>query len=190
MLEACQVPAGGQPCPSTSRASSCGLITAWRVSSMSDEHRTPRVPPSWFVHTAWRVHRALHRLSGGRFLWTPANKRGWGTMRLTTLGRRSGQPRRVIIGYLEDGHDLVALAMNGWEAGHPAWWLNLEATADAVVRLTDQPPRAVRARQAVGAERARLWQRWLDVDPQLDGYAGLRSTETPVVVFEPRDPTT
>lgn len=149
--------------------------------------RTPRVPPPWFVHTAWRVHRALYRLSGGRFLWTTSNKRGWGALRLTTTGRKSGQERSVIIGYLEDGHDLVAIAMNGWDEGHPAWWLNLEATPDAVVRLAGQPPRRVRARAAVGAERDRLWERWLHVDPNLDDYAARRSTETPVVVLEPRD---
>jgi hypothetical protein len=39
----------------------------------------------------------------------------------------------------------------------------------------------------VGEERARLWQRWAEVDPNLDAYAGGRSTKTPVVVLEPRD---
>ena len=149
--------------------------------------RPPRVPPVWFVHTAWRVHRALHRLSGGRFLWTPGNRRGWGALHLTTTGRRSGQPRAVIIGYLEDGPDLVALAMNGWQEGHPAWWLNLEANPTAVVRRSGLSPRAVRARQATGGERDRLWQRWLAVDSRLDGYAGRRTTRTPVVVLEPAD---
>ena len=43
--------------------------------------------------------------------------------------------------------------------------------------------------QAAGEERDRLWQRWAAVEPQLDGYAGRRSTETPVVVLEPRDGT-
>lgn len=148
--------------------------------------RPPRVPPPWFVHAAWRVHRGLHRLSGGRFLWTPSNRRGWGALRLTTTGRRSGDERSVIIGYLEDGPDLVTLAMNGWDEGHPSWWLNLEAHPDAVVRLAHQPPRPVRARAAEGPERERLWQRWAAVNPELDGYAGRRSTRTPVVVLEPR----
>ena len=149
--------------------------------------RPPRVPPPWFVHTAWRVHRALYRISGGRFLWTPSNKRGWGALRLTTVGRTSGQQRTVILGYLEDGADLVTLAMNGWEEGHPAWWLNLQAHPDAVVRLAGQDPRPVRARAATGEERDRLWQRWGAINADLDAYAGRRSTETPVVVLEPRD---
>jgi deazaflavin-dependent oxidoreductase (nitroreductase family) len=146
----------------------------------------PRTPPPWFVHLAWRVHRGLHRLSGGRFLWTPENKRGWGALHLTTTGRRSGQPRGVILGYLEDGDDLVLLAMNGWDEGDPAWWLNLKQQPEAVVRPPHGAPRTVHARAATGEERERLWQRWLAVDPGLAALAARRATDTPVVVLTPR----
>ena len=156
----------------------------------TEANRPPRVPPPWFVHVAWRVHRVLHRLSGGRFLWTPANKRGWGALRLTTVGRTSGREREVIVGYLEDGPDLVLLAMNGWDEGDPAWWRNLQAHPDAVVRLAGQQPRPVRAAQVTGEERERLWRRWAAVEPQLDGHAARRSTETPVITLAPRDGTT
>jgi deazaflavin-dependent oxidoreductase (nitroreductase family) len=148
--------------------------------------RAPRHPPPWFVHTAWRVHRALYRLSGGRFVWTTSNKRGWGTLHLTTIGRKSGQERNVIIGYLEDGPNLVAIAMNGWDEGEPAWCRNLEAHPDAVIRLPHEQPRLVHARPAAGEERNRLWQRWVAVDPRIDAYATRRLAETPVVVLEPR----
>ncbi|MCC6339847.1 MAG: nitroreductase family deazaflavin-dependent oxidoreductase [Acidimicrobiia bacterium] len=151
--------------------------------------RRPKLQPPWFIHAFWRVHRGLHRLSGGRFLWTTASRRGWGALRLTTTGRRSGKERSVIIGYIEDGANLVALAMNGWDEGHPAWWLNLEARPDAVVRQAHQPSRPVRARRAVGEERDRLWARWAGIDAGLDALAGSRSVDTPVVVFEPREGT-
>lgn len=85
--------------------------------------RPPNAPPPGFVHTAWRAHRALYRLSGSRALWTTSNERGWGALRLTTIGRKSGQERSVIIGYVEDGPNLVAIAMNSWDEGHPSWWL-------------------------------------------------------------------
>lgn len=147
--------------------------------------RAPKVPPSWFVHVAWRVHRALYRISGGRFLWTPANKRGWGALRLTTIGRRTGEERSVIVGYLEDGDDLALMAMNGWDEGHPAWWLNLQVQPEAVVRLAHGRPRTVRAREASGEERERLWQRWKDVDGDLDPLAARRTTEPAMVLLEP-----
>ena len=159
-------------------------IDTTTVTSAPAHQRPPKKPPAWFVHTAWRIHRGLHRLTGGRFLWTTTNKRGWGALLLTTTGRLSGEERKVIIGYLEDGPNLVAIAMNGWDEGHPAWWRNLQANPDATVRLAHEEPQRVHAREATGDERARLWQRWLDTDPELTAHAGTRTTITPVVVLE------
>ena len=153
---------------------------------MADERRPVRVPPRWFVRTFWRAHRAVYRLTGGRLgLWTTANKRGWGTLRLTTVGRRSGQQRTVLLGYLEDGPDLVVLAMNGWGAGEPAWWLNLQAEPTATVHVAGSLPGQVVAHTAQGEERGRLWNLWRSVEPNLDEYAALRSTPTDVVVLTP-----
>ncbi len=151
--------------------------------------RPPRLPPAWFKHAFWRVHRVLYRLSGGRFLWTPASKRGWGALHLTTVGCKSGKARNVILGYLEDGSNLVVLAMNGWDEGLPAWWLNLQSQPDAVIRLAHQPARPIHARVALGDEQERLWQRWLTIEPEIDVFANRRSAGTPVVVLEPRDGT-
>jgi deazaflavin-dependent oxidoreductase (nitroreductase family) len=106
-------------------------------------------------------------------------------MRLTAVGRTSGRERSVIIGYVEDGANLVAIAMNGWDEGDPSWCLNLQAHPDVVVKVAGRSPRPVRARVAVAEERDRLWALWLAIDPKLDAYAGRRSTSTPVIVLEP-----
>lgn len=143
-----------------------------------------RVPPRWFVRLVWRAHRGLHRVTRGRLgLWRPRSGR-WGTLRLTTTGRRSGRERSVIIAYLEDGGNLVVLAMNGWAGPDPAWWLNLRARPEATVELAGAS-RTVRARRATGAERARLWDRWRELERRLDAYAARRGRETAVVVLEP-----
>jgi hypothetical protein len=92
----------------------------------------------------------------------------------------------VIIGYLEDGPNLISMAMNGWGAGEPAWWLNLQAHPEAVVELAGGIRREVVGRAAVGQEREQLWQRWRELDERLDGFAALRAHETAVVVLEPR----
>lgn len=156
---------------------------------MTTEERTVRTPPRALIRSFWLLHRAAHRVTGGRFgLQRPAEGRRFGMMRLATVGRRSGKARVAIIGYYEDGLNLVTLAMNGWGTTDPAWWLNLQANADAVVGLADGP-RAVRARAATGAERDRLWARfgefpgWGD---DIDALAGRRAANTTVVVFEPR----
>jgi F420H(2)-dependent quinone reductase len=144
----------------------------------------PRLQPRWFIRTFWAVHRFVYRLTGGRLgLWRP-KPGGWGTLRLTTIGRRTGTERSAILGYFEDGPNLVTLAMNGWADPEPAWWLNLQAHPDATVDLPDGP-RAVRARAADGDERARLWAGWREHGDDVDSYATLRSRETAVVVLEP-----
>lgn len=151
--------------------------------------RPPRLPPRWFMRAFWLIHRRVYRLTGGRVgLWRPKRK-GWGALRLTTTGRRTGKARSVMVGYFEDDPNLVILAMNGWGAGEPAWWLNLQAHPDAHVDHPDGP-REVTARAARGDERDRLWARWREIDEGLDAYAARRGGETAVVILEPRDPTT
>jgi deazaflavin-dependent oxidoreductase (nitroreductase family) len=92
----------------------------------------------------------------------------------------------VILGYLEEGPNLFAMAMNGWGAAEPAWWLNLQAHPKAVVELAGGIRREVVGRAAAGEERERLWQRMRDLDKHLDAYTARRPNETAVVVFEPR----
>jgi deazaflavin-dependent oxidoreductase (nitroreductase family) len=135
------------------------------------------------VRLAWFTHRGLYRVTGGRVgLWRPKPGR-WGALRLTTIGRRSGEERSVILGYFEDGPNLVTMAMNGWSEGEPAWWLNLQAQPQARVEIAGGGF-PVTGKEAKGEERARLWARWGEIDKDLDSYAALRSTETAVVVLE------
>ncbi|PZG07120.1 nitroreductase family deazaflavin-dependent oxidoreductase [Micromonospora craterilacus] len=153
--------------------------------SIENRAKNPWLPPRWFIRLAWSVHRRLYRVSGGRVgLWRP-RVNGWGTLRLTVVGRRTGQQRSVILGYIEDGSNLVTLAMNGWGEGEPGWWLNLQTHPEASVDLVDGR-RSVRGHAATGDERLRLWARWREIDKNLDAYAALRSSETAVVVLEPR----
>jgi deazaflavin-dependent oxidoreductase (nitroreductase family) len=145
------------------------------------------LPPRWFIRLAWIAHRRLCQWTGGRLgLWRP-RPGGWGAMSLTTTGRRTGRARAVILGYLEDGPDLITLAMNGWGDAEPAWWLNLQAHPDATARLVGGP-RPVTARAAEGDERERLWDRFRLVTRNLDTYAARRSRPTAVVVLQPRQP--
>jgi deazaflavin-dependent oxidoreductase (nitroreductase family) len=91
----------------------------------------------------------------------------------------------VLLGYYEDGPNLVTLAMNGWAAPEPAWWLNLQAHPDATVE-TKGELRMVRGRAASGEERERLWNRLREQNQDLEAYAAMRPVETAVVVLEPR----
>ena len=150
---------------------------------IDDTHRA-WLPPRWFVTSFWKGHRAWFRVTRGRRGLWPATADTWGTMRLTVVGRRTGQPRSVILGYFEDGPDLVTLAMNGWGPEEPAWWLNLQAHPDAQVQLFDGTVRRVSAHAAQGEDRDRLWARQRHYDERLDEYARRRPGGTAVVVLE------
>ena len=92
-----------------------------------------------------------------------------------------------MVGYFEDGPNLVTLAMNGWGTAEPAWWLNLQASAAATVDIAGGT-RAVRARAAVGEERERLWATFRDYPgwgSDLGGLTAQRPGETAIVVLEP-----
>ncbi|MCY3663358.1 MAG: nitroreductase/quinone reductase family protein [bacterium] len=142
------------------------------------------MPPRWFVRLAWRIHSGLYRLTRRRKGLRPPRPNQYGLMHLTAIGRRSGRERPVMLAYVEDGPNLVTLAMNGWDPAEPAWWLNLQATPEAHVALVDGE-RDVVARVATDEERRRLWQRWAEVNKKLDAFAERRPNGTAVVVLEP-----
>ncbi len=156
------------------------------MAATEEPGKSPRLQPRWFIRSFWAAQRALYRASRGRVGLRRATATQWGMMRLRTIGRRSGVERAAILGYFEDGPDLVTMAMNGWADPEPSWWLNLQANPEAVVDLPDGP-RAVRGRAARSDERPRLWERWKAYDgADLDGYAAYRSRETAVVILSPR----
>ena len=155
---------------------------------MSESPATsPSLPPRWFIRSFWVGQRALFAITRGRLGLRTATPDRWGMMRLRTVGRRTGEERKAILGYFEDGPDLVTMAMNGWADAEPAWWLNLQANPDVTVDLPGGS-RAVHGRAADPDERPRLWARWaaFNTDEELDGFAARRSRETAVVILSPR----
>ena len=152
---------------------------------LREPERAPRLPPRWFIRFFWVAHRAVYSITGGRVGLRRAKVDRWGMLRLRTVGRRTGAERTAILGYLEDGPNLVTLAMNGWADPEPAWWLNLQANPHARIDLASGS-RNVDGRAAVGEERARLWAMWVDQDEGTDAYAAKRSRDTAVVILEPR----
>jgi deazaflavin-dependent oxidoreductase (nitroreductase family) len=142
--------------------------------------KKPTMPPGWIIRIIWAMHRAAYRWTGGRRgLWrSKAGK--WGTFRLHTVGRTSGKERIAILGYQEDGPNIVTVAMNGWMEGDPAWWINLQANPDARIELKGRTLN-VHARAAAGDERERLWHLF----PNNKRFVDHRATHTAVVVLEP-----
>jgi F420H(2)-dependent quinone reductase len=164
-------------------------VTAAKGNQAVEQAAEPvKLPPRPLIRVFWMIHRALVRLSGGRIgLRRPMQGATFGMLRLQTVGRRSGQKRSAMIGYFEDGSNLVTLAMNGWGQAEPAWWLNLQANPEATVEAPDGR-RVVRARAATGGERDRLWAAFREYPGWGDDLGALtarRPGETAIVVLEP-----
>jgi deazaflavin-dependent oxidoreductase (nitroreductase family) len=129
----------------------------------------------------WKIHPWLYRVSGGRILGrvgkTPI-------LLLNTRGRKSGEPRTNALMYLADGNRFVVAASFAGEPKHPAWWLNLKREPTATVQVGAKVVR-VRAREAEGAERQRLWSGIVAQDAGFAEYERRTTRRIPVVVLEP-----
>jgi deazaflavin-dependent oxidoreductase (nitroreductase family) len=123
------------------------------------EHAGHKAHP--FTEFIWRLHRFVYRASGGRVGGAIG---GAPVLLLTTTGRRSGEPRPVTLTCFEDGGRFVVVASNAGEDRHPAWWLNLKEHPDATVLIGGTTTR-MRAAEAVGEERKRLWTKVTRRDP-------------------------
>ena len=128
-----------------------------------------------------RSHRFVHRVSGGRLgSWLF----GFRFLVLEHVGRRSGVRRETPLLYARDEERFVVAASNAGQDHHPAWWLNLQANPDAVVRI-GRRAWPVKARRAEGDEAARLWSLLGDEWGWFDSYREGTDRDIPVVVLEP-----
>ena len=77
--------------------------------------------------------------------------------------------------------------MNLGRVNHPAWALNLTANPEAEITIEGETV-AISARRVFGAERARLWQRWLELQPSADAFHEIAGREIPLFVISRRSP--
>lgn len=129
------------------------------------------------------VHRFVLQVSGGRLGWDAG---GMPVLELTTTGRRSGEPRSVMLtSPLQDGDAIVVVASRGGDDRHPAWFLNLRAQPRVEVALKGGERRPMLARVATADERARLWPRIAAEHHSYAGYQTRTAREIPLVLLGP-----
>jgi deazaflavin-dependent oxidoreductase (nitroreductase family) len=90
-----------------------------------------------FSRTVQRLDSAVHRLTGDRTSATEVLS-GLPVIRITTTGRRSGQPRVAPLIAVPIGDDLALLGTNFGGASTPAWVHNLLADPRATVAYRDR----------------------------------------------------
>jgi deazaflavin-dependent oxidoreductase (nitroreductase family) len=136
----------------------------------------------WFLRQMSRANIALYRLTGGA---VGGSMFGAPVLLLTTVGRKSGEPRTVALLYLRDGDRLVLVASKGGHDEHPLWFTNLEKTPEATVEL-GRERREVRARVAGDEERDALWPKMVALYRGYAGYQKKTERRIPLVVLEAR----
>jgi F420H(2)-dependent quinone reductase len=135
----------------------------------------------WFWERFTDVHTAAYKMSGGRL-----GGRAYGVpvVLVESVGRKSGKRRTHPLLSLPDGDNLVIIASKGGTDRHPAWYHNLKAHPKTTAWWKGEK-RQVRAREASGDERERLWRMMADAYPDYDNYQARTDRQIPVVVLEP-----
>jgi deazaflavin-dependent oxidoreductase (nitroreductase family) len=129
------------------------------------------------------IHRAALRLTGNRI---GASFAGMPSLELTTVGRKSGQKRSVMLtSPLQQGDAYVVVASRGGDDVHPAWLLNLRDNPEVEVRIVGQPKRTMHARIANADERAQMWPQIAGKYKNYAGYQKKTEREIPLVLLEP-----
>ena len=129
------------------------------------------------------VHRVMLTLSGGKVGWRAADMP---VLRLTTIGRKSGEPRSVMLtSPYQEGSTIVVVASRGGDDTHPAWFLNLRDNPAVDVVYQGQPSQRMNARVATAPERERLWPLVVADHKNYAGYQTKTQREIPLVLLEP-----
>ena len=129
-----------------------------------------------------RLHTLLYRATAGRIGHKVPDGRAM--LLLTTRGRKSGKLRTSPLVYMPVAEAWLVAASNGGAETPPAWWLNLQASPDATVRIGSRAL-DVRARRASQAEEAALWPQACEYNDHWAGYRERCQREIPLVLLEP-----
>ena len=112
---------------------------------------------------------------------------GLPTLLLTTVGRKSGEPRTVALVFLQDGERMVVVASLAGYDQNPAWYGNLQARPECRVQLDHKQMKAI-ARDANEAERKTLWPRLVALLPLWDLFQKQTDRAFPIVILTPTGP--
>jgi deazaflavin-dependent oxidoreductase (nitroreductase family) len=129
------------------------------------------------------AHRLLLKITGGRVGYDAG---GMPVLELTTTGRKSGQPRSVMLtSPLQEGQAYVVVASRGGDDQHPAWFLNLRDEPKVEVAVKGAPAQPMTARIADADERARIWPAIAGKYANYAGYQKKTRREIPLVLLTP-----
>ncbi|HEV7191637.1 MAG TPA: nitroreductase family deazaflavin-dependent oxidoreductase [Jatrophihabitantaceae bacterium] len=134
------------------------------------------------------VHTKMYRVTGGRLgkKWRigSAVRKGVPICLVTTIGRKSGQPRTAPLCFMADGERIILVASQGGTPTNPQWYYNILANPGVEVRI-GRRTQSMSAHAANADERAVLWPRLVELYADYASYQSWTDREIPVVICEP-----
>jgi deazaflavin-dependent oxidoreductase (nitroreductase family) len=103
---------------------------------------------------------------------------------LTTIGRKTGEPRVSPLLYLREGDRVILGASRGGSDKHPLWYLNLKANPQVTVQIKDEVL-SLTARDANEAEREEYWPKMVAMYPTFEDYKSWTDRVIPIVICDP-----
>lgn len=147
---------------------------------MSDKEKSSRyITPDYSLLGDEHVRRYRETNGEVGHIWNGAT-----ALLLTTIGKKSGQPRTLPLIYAQDGDNYIVVASKGGAPTHPSWYLNIRKNPEVEIQVKDRIIQAT-TRTVEGAERERLWKIATDMWPNYDQYQERTDRIIPVVVIEP-----
>lgn len=108
-------------------------------------------------------------------------------MLLTTVGARTGEDRIAPVMYHRDGQRYVVVASKSGAPDNPGWYHNLKANPVARVEVgadTGTETFEVRAHEAGGEERDRMFADRVAIAPGFGEYQRKTTRQIPVMILE------
>ncbi|MEZ0340684.1 nitroreductase family deazaflavin-dependent oxidoreductase [Mycobacterium sp. pV006] len=129
-----------------------------------------------------RAQTWIFKKSGGKL----GNKflRGAEVGILTTIGRKSGEPRDSPLLFLQEGKRIVLVASQGGRATNPMWYLNIKANP-AITFQTKKEKLELVAREATDAERDEYWPKLDAMYPDFANYRSYTDRKIPILICDP-----
>jgi len=141
------------------------------------------VPKDAIFKVVTGVHRLVFDLSHGK---VAGKTMGMPVLKLTTIGRKSGEPRSTMLSTpLVEDDNVILVASYGGDNRDPMWLSNIVANPEVDVVMGGSSKK-MRARVAEGDERTRLWEALTADHDNYASYQRKTSRQIPVVVLEPR----
>ncbi len=132
----------------------------------------------------------LHRIDG--FFWKISKGRlffssaliGVPSIRITTTGAKSKQPRTLVLYGFSEDEKIALIASNFGQAHNPSWYYNLKANPKCQVQWKGSSREYI-AREAAGEEREKFWALAISYYKGYDLYK-IRAShrQIPVMILE------